>query len=374
MSTVTTNMGLTVPTIGQTVGPTYAQEINSDLSIVDDHDHTSGKGVQVPSSGLNINTDLTFQGVNATALRTVRFSSQGTALSLGTDLRCIYAVNADLYYNDGSGNQVRITQSGGVAGSPGSITNLTSPASAAYVAASLKFVWQSDVNTPAHMDAGSVILRNMVAGGSGLTLAPPTLSGNYTLTLPQIPGVNAFLGVDTSGNITTIASVSLGIARTNMAAVGQIAATPVPVMNPGAAVQSFFIGSATATITTTGRPVFIMPTPGVNSSSTFIIAASPNGFTKFPRFDFSYTRGSTTIATYRVGFSTQLPFAIVVSSGGGTLDNSFSSIPSGYAFIPPPFMDVIGAGTYTYGMKITDSTIGSSAFTIQNVSLVAYEL
>ncbi len=364
---VTPNMGLTIPIVGTTVGPTYAQELNNNQSIIDQHDHSPGAGTPVPVAGININANLPFGGYSATGLLSAKFNPQG---SPQTGVNSISVGGVDLYYTDSNGNQIRITQSGSVAGTPGSIANLVSPASASYSSITKTFTWQSDVNTPAYMDMASVVLRNLTAGGSGLTLAPPTLSGNYTLTMPYVPPVSAFLGIDTSGNISTIASLSLGIGRTMMQAVGQVAATPVPGMSTPATLPTFTIGSATATITTTGRPVIIMPTPGVNSSSTFIIAASHVRNDVFPRFDFTYTRGSTSIATYRVGFSTATPFVGV----NGTSDFTMALSPNGYAFIPPPFMDVIGAGTYTYGMKITDSTLGSATYTIQNVSLVAYEL
>jgi hypothetical protein len=306
-------------------------------------------------------------------LRSVRFTASGQTLNQGTDVGCIYVAGVDLYYNDVNGNPVRITQSGSVAGTPGSIANLVAPASAQYSSVTKTFTWQSDVSTPAYLDAASIVLRNLVAGGNGLTLSPPNLASNYTLTLPQIPSVNAFLGVDTSGNITTIASQSAGITRSNLAAVGQSVSIAVN-STPNSSTPTFFIGSATATVTTSGRPVMLMAQPSTTSSLTMIIAASPSDNTHFPRFDFSYTRGSTTIATFRVGFSTAFAFAATttVGSNSGTVD--FSTIPKGYAFTPPPYMDVIGAGSYTYGMKITDSTTGSCAYTIQNISLVAYEL
>lgn len=381
MSTVTTNMGLTVPVVGTngTPGPTYAQEINTDMDLIDNHDHTTSKGVQVPSAGLNINTDLTFQSNNATALRSVRFSPQGTVISLGTDLNCISVAGVDLYYNDGSGNKVRITQSGGVAGSPGSISNLTSPASAQYVSATQTFIWQSDVATPANMDAGSVILRNITSGSNGLTLAPPNLTGNYTLTLPYVPGVNAFLGVDTSGNITTIASQSQGIGRTNLQAVGQkIGSADLFLSYPGQpGQQSFFISSASVTVTTTGRPVMLMVQPGTTSSSAFLFEAisKANGINNStgvynPQFTFSYTRDGNIIASFSQRFGGATP--LVISSGGSGL--TISSFPNIYSFVPPMYLDVIGAGTYVYKMQIADTTIASSTFIVQNMALVAYEL
>lgn len=201
--TTSPNMGLTIPIVSVEIGPTYATEINGDLSLLDTHTHVSGQGVQVPSAGLNINADLSFGSNNATALRSTRYSSQGAVLSLSSDLGCIYLVGVDLYCNDGSGNNIRITQSGGLAGATGSIAGLVSPASATYVPASSTFVWQSGANIAATLDARNIILRNSGASSNGLTLSPPTgMGSSYSLVLPALPGSTKILQCDSSGNIT----------------------------------------------------------------------------------------------------------------------------------------------------------------------------
>ena len=168
MPTISPNMGLVIPTIAVDSGLVWEQSVNADLDILDGHNHSSGQGVQINPAGLNINSDLTFNDNNATALRSVRFQSQGAPLSLGTDLGCLYESGVDLYYNDGSGNRVRITQSGSVTGSTGTITGLPSGTASASFAAGT-FVFQSATLTSATLDAGSIILRNNTASSHGLT-------------------------------------------------------------------------------------------------------------------------------------------------------------------------------------------------------------
>lgn len=210
-------MGLIIPTVSSEPGPTYAVDINASLSSIDSHNHTFGQGVAIPTSGLNINADLSFTGNNAVNLRSTRYTSQNSVLSLSNDLGCIYLVGVDLYCNDGNGNNIRITQSGGLAGTSGSIANLVPPASAQYVAVSQKFVWQSASNVAATMDFRSAILRNASASSFGLTLQPPaSMPSDYTITLPFAPGSTSFLGIDSGGNITSVASVSQGIAASNI--------------------------------------------------------------------------------------------------------------------------------------------------------------
>lgn len=202
-STLTPNMSLIEPTIGLEPSPTWATDLNASLTLLDQHNHAAGNGVQISPSGLNISSDLTFIGNNATHLRSVRFDAQGSPLALGTDLGCLYVSGVDLYYNDENGNQIRITQSGGVVGTPGSITGLVPPASATYVPATPAFVFQSAVNTPANLDGGSLVLRNILANSNGVTLnAPPALAANYQLTFPAtLPASQKIVTFDNTGAI-----------------------------------------------------------------------------------------------------------------------------------------------------------------------------
>lgn len=198
------NMNLPIPVVGEDTGPDWAENINSCLTILDQHNHTPGLGNSIPPSGLNINADLTFQNNNATTLRSARFTTQVSPLSDPTDLGCLYESGVDLYFNDGNGNQVRITQSGAVAGSPGSISSLTSPASASYSAVDAKFVWQSDSNVAASLDCRNIILRNSSASSFGLTLSPPTaMAGNIAMKFPTLPGATSFMRMDSAGNMSS---------------------------------------------------------------------------------------------------------------------------------------------------------------------------
>lgn len=206
-TTISPNMNLPVPVVGVDPGPDWATQINNCMALIDSHTHATGSGVQINPSGIDINADLSFAGNNLTLVRSTRFQNQTSTLSGVADLNCAYSsgTGGDLYYNDGSGNKIRITQSGSIVGTTGSIGGLVSPASATYVPANQTFVWQSAANTAANLDCGSVILRNITVSSYGLTLAPPSsLALNYTITLPTIPAVsNNFLTMDTSGNIAS---------------------------------------------------------------------------------------------------------------------------------------------------------------------------
>lgn len=204
-STNTPNMNLIVPGVGTEPGPDYANDINASLSIIDQHDHTIGNGVQITPSGLDINAALTLNGNFLTSAAGMTFQAQLSTPANGT----VYESGNDLYYVDGVGNNVRITQSGAVAGSPGSIANLTSPASASYVSGSSTFVWQSNTSIAANMDFGAAIMRNLSPNSTfALTLQPPAaLGSNYTITLPSLPATTKIMALTNSGVMSAPYSV-----------------------------------------------------------------------------------------------------------------------------------------------------------------------
>lgn len=216
------NMNMPVPVVGQDPGPQWATDVNSCFGIIDQHDHTSGYGVPITPLGLNINSDLTFNSHNLITARSVRFNpytSIGTFIPTAADLGCLLEVGVDLYYIDGSGNQIRITQSGSVAGASGTITGLPSgTASASYNSISGTFVFQSATLTPANIDGASFILRNNTASSKGLTLSPPSAMGaDFTLTLPSKPGATSFVTLDSSGGFGASVPISLGITTSMIA-------------------------------------------------------------------------------------------------------------------------------------------------------------
>lgn len=379
--TNTTNMLLPVPTIGTDPGPDYATNLNNCMIILDAHDHSSGKGVQVTPAGLNINADLPMGSNNLTAARSLRMTAQLTNLSLSTDLGCLYVSGVDLYYNDVSGNQIRITQSGGVVGTPGSITNLASPASATWVSGSSTFVFQSAASTSANIDGASILLRNLTANSKALTLAPPnSMAADYSIVLPALPASQKIVTLDASGNLsaaysvdgTTIAIssniigvVSGGIAATQLAsnavttakildgAVTQAkraTATYALSASSGSAIHftsgsfSSNINNLSNTITSAGRPLFIGLVDG--GSGTNNLNADVNG---------------TILTIQFLEDGVQIGLFVITLNNGEVLPGSICNMwrtPS--------------SGSHTYTVRAAASG-GASAY-ITGVSLVTAEI
>lgn len=112
---ITAYMTLVLPTVSVTLGPEWATELNAALVLVDAHDHSTGKGVQITPAGLNISSDVTFKPAatasSAIGLKSTGYDPQASALASSFTGR-LYSVLGDAYWNDGAGNAVRITAGG----------------------------------------------------------------------------------------------------------------------------------------------------------------------------------------------------------------------------------------------------------------------
>lgn len=356
-------MGLTIPVVSQQVGPSYAQNINDSLSLVDAHNHSNGSGVQITPYGLNISSDLTFLNNNATTLRSARFQSQTNPIAATTpDLNCLSVGGVDLYYNDGNGNQIRLTQSGGIAGSPGSITGLVSPASVTYSAPT--FVFQSDANVAASLDGRNLVLRNSGASSNGLTLQAPTLSTNFSITLPNLPASQSMMTIDNSGVIATpsvypiiSSAIAAGaVTRPKLAAVGQVISSATGTLTTTRVDRQ--LAMQTTPITTTGRPVMVLLQNSTAGANSYLQATTAGGNNSLV-VTLVRTTGSA-------GVSTDLSRYEV---------NCFNPVADNH--VPPSsvgYLDVsVSAQTCVYQV-FYNATVGTQSVALVNTQLVAYEL
>lgn len=382
------NMSLPVPIPGVTTGPDWANDINSSLNIIDQHNHSAGSGVQINPSGININADFPMNGNNITSVKTLRFTPQVSPItSAAPNVGALYVAGNELYYNDATGgNQVKITTNGSVNSGAGSITGLPSgTASASYSGGT--FIWQSATNTPANMDFGSAVFRNIVANSKGLTLNPPNAMGaDYSVTLPppNSSGGTVFLTYDTSGNMGLGPLVAAGISGSNITnatitenklaprpagtAAGNISSTTIPDatfnISSTTSTAAVSITGASVTLTTTGRPVIValMPlqqstTAGSLLQSSVTVNASGGGNSGDTRFAMQLIRDST---AYIAG----------TNNGQAVVTSSTQVInPTNILYV----LDNVAAGTHTWTIA---AYTGSSncQLVFANVALVAYEL
>lgn len=409
--TISPNMSLIVPVTGVDPGPDWANNLNASLSIIDAHNHSLGSGVQITPSGINISSDLSFNANNAIAFKSVRFTSQASPLSSGSDIGCLYESGVDLYYNDGSGNQIRITQGGSVAGATGTITGLPSgTASASYASSSGTFVFQQATSTAANLDVASIAIRYpgsypSPAGNFIQLQAPTSLSSGYALTLPALPGANnTFLTINTSGSISSnivvdnstlaissnniivkasgittneladnsvttskIVNSSITLAKMNTLSVdqpqivirnvvtnGSTASNGAMVITASSGNASFGAGNHNVNnlvnnYTVIGNPVFIGLQPdGKDVPNSSYIQLVQNSL------------ASTFLAITRNGVS-------IATFGAINGTTNLLTTPSGFNVWDNP-----GAGTFTYRIQVVVGS-GVSA-TVNNVSMVIYEI
>lgn len=368
-------MGLPVPVVGSEAGPNYALDVNSCMTIIDQHNHSPGSGVQITPAGLNINASLSFGGNFGIAIGGLTLTAQSVTPAINT----VYESGTDLFFVDGLGNNVRITQAGAVAGTPGSIANLVPPATATYVAGSSTFVWQSNASIAANMDFGVAIMRNLSPNSTfALTLQPPAaLSSNYSITLPTLPGSTSLLSIDSSGNIAAAFSVSGGL---NGSAItpGTITATQI----------------ANSTITSTQIATNTIATANYADGSVTNVKRAPCNFATSSQSPstISFTGTLTVIPGLSVSITTtghpvyiQCQNGVFNTSGGNALVQIFrdgSAISGGGANIagnttqPGPiisFFDQPSAGTHTYDIRAQNGS-SSPAATAANNQLVVREV
>lgn len=339
---ISPNMSLPVPIPGVEPGPQYATDLNASLNIIDGHTHTSGSGVPITTAALNINTDLPMNNNSLNTIYALRFTAHSSPLSgAAPNLGAVYVSGVDLYYNDVNGNIVRITQSGGIAGSPGSISNLTSPASASYVSGSSTFVWQSAANTAANMDAASYTFRNVTAGSHGITVsAPAGLSADYPLVWPaSLPGSNAFLTVDNSGNIGDSVAFPLPMSGIANGAVG-----PAQMATP-----NMLVSSSSGAFNSTSSP-FV---PVTNMDLTLTTSGKPVNITFQPD-------GTSNLG--EVGPDGNATMTLQINRNGSPIGSYFFNNPSGRNLIPPGCLNFVdynapaGSNRYQLGCSISGGT------------------
>ena len=198
----TANMGLTLPDVSVTPGPTWASQINSDLTLIDQHNHTTGFGAQVPVAGLDINDNLPFGGLYG--LDDAKFVTLSASSSGVTPDASLFRQSGNLYYKNASGTAVRITNGASVDAPAGSgFTGLTPPAAAEYGAGTFE-LWQDNTlgsEVAGALSCGPISLQQATAGAPVLTLTPSaSMVSGYTFTFPSAPPVSlSLLSISSSG-------------------------------------------------------------------------------------------------------------------------------------------------------------------------------
>lgn len=346
--TLSPNMSMPVPTVSEAPGPGWATNIDASLSIIDSHNHSAGQGVAITPAGLNINTDFPLNNNNATAVRSVNFTPQGTPLALPTDVGCIYVSGVDLYYNDENANQIRITQSGSVAGSAGTITGLPSGTASASFSAGT-FTFQGATNTPAAMNVGPLIVGNAVLNSKKVSISPNSgIAANYDFTLPAaLPAGLNYVTLDNSGNL---AFNSAGFTGSDAVVLATSPTIATPTMTGVTTVSAGGIAFTSGTMLDFVEGTWIPTFTNISNTTTWI-----TNLAIYQRVS-NRVSGHIKITYSTSGGSASFRFSLPILPNNNFTANSGEFIPYG-----PPFGITVSATNTIVSTLLKEVTVSSTA-------------
>lgn len=371
---ITAQMGLTLPTVGVTSDATGNQNYIDNFSVIDVHDHSAGKGIPVPTAGLNINADLSFSAFKSFNVGLSQFTNLSGDPTAASNKPAIYVKSGELYFLDNNSNVVQLTNLGSVAGTSGSIGGLSSPATAQF--STNTFTWNTNGTSLAKMKHADILLYPVLTGATNFaTIKVSNTVTSYTITLPDAaPGSTAYLSM-TSGGV--IATASADTIASEMTATGANAIRAISTRAAGTSVAaggvatsassgSFVTTSAVSvavtnlsvTIVTSGRPVCLMLVQDGTATNGIFQLRNTTGAAVDCTMLFQFDRGGTNLNETEAGYF-QLP-------GSGRIQ--FPGIA--------PYIDSVAAGTYTYTFEVASTATPSSSCEVRvsNWKLVAFEL
>jgi len=213
MSTAGTNItSILKPAVGVTTGPTWASDLNTSIDAVDNHDHSTNKGVRITPAAINVNADMEFNQNSASELKNLIFDSSVTAATTSYSL---YQASGNIYWRNGSGTAVQITTGSSVNAGAGSITGMAgTDAGVTYtnVAKTFNFFCDSgntDFGKMAHADLLMYkFTDDNTADTDYITLAASTLASGSsgTVTVPAETGTILTTNTSYAGAVINVAT------------------------------------------------------------------------------------------------------------------------------------------------------------------------
>lgn len=280
------NLNLTLPTRGAPGSGLWGDTEDNNLTLLDAHDHSSGKGVRIKTAGIAIDADLSFSSLYApTALNRITFSS---IAALSSNNKSLFVSNADneLYWRSNAGANVKLTSgsslnvaafTGGIGGDYTAVG-----AAVAFDDANDRYTFKQQGGVWARMASGEV--RILETGTSETVYvgqaAPAALAASYTMTWPTAnPGATSVAQIDSTGqwsftntivnDVTLAANKSVIVSGSGLYKHG-VVTVAVPVVNAGTSPFTFTTGIANAN-----------PSASLNTSAggglLFPIAGIPTG-------------------------------------------------------------------------------------------------
>lgn len=310
---VTPNMGLQINVAGITPGPTYATNWDTNTTTLDNHDHTSGKGLAIRSAAIDIDADLSFNGFNILSVGTLNITTI-TATNLGGDLN----LNSHNLTNGGTAAFTTMTAT----------TVTTSNLSGCTVTGPLALGSQT-LTTTGLITAGSLTVNGSSAFGlnnlSGTHWNISGAAGNasFSGTLGVTGLISANGGITATGTVTLGTSVAgftmtgnLALGSNNLSMTGSITGPVTAITATTITATNAAITNLTAATTSYGANAFT-GTGGLTCGSLTVTNAATVGTTL-------NVTGLTTVSSITISgaLSTSTGSAaraVVIRTGGGTL-------------------------------------------------------
>lgn len=195
----TFNLNLNLPVIsseglGGDSFESAAEKINEALRIIDNHNHSPGKGKGVPYSALCADSDL---NVNEYNINRINILNLIEILQPNiTKNQSLYVLNKDLYFRDGFGNNIRITSGGQVVLQPSGSTRqsfLSSPVAVSDVRYNNGILYVSYHNLESGSQIGQIFEYDIRQGSSNVA----TGQGAPGSTQSNLPDSSFYIDLQT---------------------------------------------------------------------------------------------------------------------------------------------------------------------------------
>ncbi len=340
-------MGLELPTEGASPD-VWDLLLNTALGVtgVDGHDHTTGKGVRIPSAALNINADVSWASGGSnyaiTDIAALDFAAV-TAASVVALQGALFVntVDSELYFRSVAGTNIKITDGttlnvsivGGIGGDYSAVSALFDydDATDTYRARQEE---DGGVRQFAKLSIADLIIREYDPAGDAtvpvetVTIkSPDGLAASYALTLPAaLPGSTSVVTLSATGQIIAGART-----RTTTENVG---ATSWLTNDLDAGVGFSYLSGG------------IWVAPGANHTSFFLDAPidAPVGAT-VSGFSLSYTKGTNATFSFNVILYKRTGTAAGTAISSTTIN---TNAPGAVTLAITGLAEVIAAGTNYY--------------------------
>mgnify|MGYP003111408831 CR=1 FL=1 len=195
----------TLPTVGSTVGPTWATQLIAWCNEVE-----ADLEANIVPGEITVNAAFDMNSQKVTGAAGVRFNSIASAsASSGTsNSNMLEVVDGNLRFIDGNGTSIQVTSGGTVnISSTGGIGGdyVSTTAEISYSASSDTYTFSDDTSTakPAKINCADIELRDQDASAYAITIASPTsISSAYTCNLPAAVGTGTEFLIGTTSSTT----------------------------------------------------------------------------------------------------------------------------------------------------------------------------